>query len=415
MCGIFGWQLKPDRLPPADKRLIVAVTLGWQNEVRGTDSYGWHDPVTGVMHKGLGAIGPDCRFMAGLQSAIGHTRHATKGTVSIENAHPFVFQNVIGAHNGVFHNHDELNKDRAENGLKPFEVDSMHVFDALDNGMDISHIRGYGAIEWVDSRKPGRIHLCKLTKDASLCILQTKFGVFWSSDKNHVMESLDLAGIEWGEIDIKEGQIYYAKRGVVFDLDEKLELGSYVQSYAAGVYGSRSFRMSEEEEYEQAWIQMMLDSEDSNPGSGTGDNKTLSKRQRKELIKQRNAVAKKKDPTGFKIISYRDLCKCGGWFEDHKEWCPRHKPGRIEAPEIKCNECCTTDNRHWAWCPKLKFPVPRPTPKISQEQSNRPILKAVVIGAKLCCPECYSNPGPDDECPNGHGIVKEEMIKAGPA
>src|SRR5690606_21890089 len=32
---------------------------------------------------------------------IGHCRAATKGSVSVANAHPFAFENVVGVHNGT--------------------------------------------------------------------------------------------------------------------------------------------------------------------------------------------------------------------------------------------------------------------------------------------------------------------------
>lgn len=52
---------------------------------------------------------------------IGHTRHATKGSVSKANAHPFDFENVIGVHNGTLWTEPTLK------GKKP-ETDSEALY-----------------------------------------------------------------------------------------------------------------------------------------------------------------------------------------------------------------------------------------------------------------------------------------------
>lgn len=38
-----------------------------------------------------------------IMALLGHTRHATKGAVSLKNAHPFNFDKIVGMHNGTIH------------------------------------------------------------------------------------------------------------------------------------------------------------------------------------------------------------------------------------------------------------------------------------------------------------------------
>lgn len=56
---------------------------------------------------------------------IGHNRFATAGAHTDENAHPFTFGNITGVHNGTIHNQYDL-------GSTFHDVDSQHIFDALD-------------------------------------------------------------------------------------------------------------------------------------------------------------------------------------------------------------------------------------------------------------------------------------------
>lgn len=77
---------------------------------------------------------------------IGHNRFATQGAVNVDNAHPFEFDNVVGAHNGTvlqsslytFH------------GYKDFNVDSQIIY---------SHLSHTGSIDAVWEKADGALAL----------------------------------------------------------------------------------------------------------------------------------------------------------------------------------------------------------------------------------------------------------------
>lgn len=63
----------------------------------------------------------------------GHTRHATVGALSIANAHPFVFHNIIGVHNGTIPCLRNDNKKENPDELS----DSYYLYKSIEeNGLD---------------------------------------------------------------------------------------------------------------------------------------------------------------------------------------------------------------------------------------------------------------------------------------
>lgn len=83
-----------------------------------------------------------------LTGLIGHCRHATKGTITANNAHPFDFDNVIGIHNGTI-NKTFKNSDK-------FETDSEAIYSLIDSiGIDetLKEIAGFSSaytLAWFD-------------------------------------------------------------------------------------------------------------------------------------------------------------------------------------------------------------------------------------------------------------------------
>ena len=81
-------------------------------------------------------------------SIIGHTRAATTGAVTTRNAHPFSYGSIIGAHNGIIDNWDEVkgHKDK-------MQVDSEIIFSRLSRMSykdALEGLIGYYAVSFVD-------------------------------------------------------------------------------------------------------------------------------------------------------------------------------------------------------------------------------------------------------------------------
>jgi glucosamine 6-phosphate synthetase-like amidotransferase/phosphosugar isomerase protein len=61
---------------------------------------------------------------------IGHTRYATHGEISCANQHPFQYDNIVGAHNGVVRNYIEVGQEYEQ---EETIVDSQMIFKCLNH------------------------------------------------------------------------------------------------------------------------------------------------------------------------------------------------------------------------------------------------------------------------------------------
>lgn len=224
MCGIFGYSFKEGTIS-AGRRAILGNNLARLNDKRGGHSWGVcsiEDGDTNIT-RGLGDMGDHAYTLADASFVMAHTRYATVGAKTVENAHPFEIGNIIGAHNGGVINNLELDKKYK----RDCKVDSMHFFHHLDKDLPFGDIEGYGSIEWLrrDELKNGnpRIFLSRM-KGGMLAIFgigdpaaPKSEGIVWSSDEKHLLEALFTAGIEnFYPYKVEEGAIFYVQDGEVY-------------------------------------------------------------------------------------------------------------------------------------------------------------------------------------------------------
>jgi glutamine---fructose-6-phosphate transaminase (isomerizing) len=212
MCGIVGYV--------GAKGCVDVVIAGLRKlEYRGYDSAG----VAVVGASGLAvarAKGKLKNLVAVLADkplpgcvGIGHTRWATHGRPSDENAHPHAYNGVAVVHNGIIENHLELKSALAAKGHRfssetDTEIFAHLVSDALDAGAAdlaaavraaLRQVTGTYAIAVVSAKRPDEI---VAAKNASPLVVGYGHGEnFLASDVPAILEhTRDVVYLEEGEL-----------------------------------------------------------------------------------------------------------------------------------------------------------------------------------------------------------------------
>src|SRR5918997_6278825 len=168
MCGIAGYSLEPGA---GISRTLAAQALLAGIAERGADAVGYAYRTPGgtpVVHKRRSGASALLRELAVPQDALEvlvHVRDYTKGHPTIEaNNHPVLHRGVVGIHNGVIVNDEELFQAHGFDRHRPeMSVDSEAIFALAaefgSSGETLEQLRGSMAAAWLDEREPGVVHI----------------------------------------------------------------------------------------------------------------------------------------------------------------------------------------------------------------------------------------------------------------
>lgn len=140
---------------------------------------------------------------------IGHNRHATIGSTDWTNAHPYVYENVIGAHNGTLHG-------KSVSVLPDFKelgTDSAALYSAInDSSIEevIPQLQGAWALVWYDRRAHTLNFLRNDQRPLSYAFSANGQTLYWASD------SWMLRGV------LARRDITISKQGVMLLTENKL-------------------------------------------------------------------------------------------------------------------------------------------------------------------------------------------------
>jgi glucosamine--fructose-6-phosphate aminotransferase (isomerizing) len=230
MCGIVGGVAKND---------IVDILLGGLKslEYRGYDSSGIavlnDSNISRIREVGkVKNLEKNIKSISG-NIGVAHTRWATHGTPSKENAHPHICNNSVAiVHNGIIENFAELKKQQVAKGYKftsntDTETITHEIFDNLDGDIlkavkkTVKNLKGaYGL--GVISKDENRLIAARL--GSPLIIGLAKNGNFIASDKMALLDTTkEFITLEDGDIaDITtESVVIFDKNGNKVDREIK--------------------------------------------------------------------------------------------------------------------------------------------------------------------------------------------------
>jgi glucosamine 6-phosphate synthetase-like amidotransferase/phosphosugar isomerase protein len=171
VCGIAGYSLHPTS---AVDRTLAAQALLAGIADRGSDAAGYayvSDSGRVSVFKrraGASALIESIGVPADAAAALLHVRDFTKGHPSLDaNNHPIRHAGIVGIHNGIISNDDELfarhGLERAEEGMT---VDSEAIFALVarygdGGGRVLEELYGSMAAAWLDESAPNALYLAR--------------------------------------------------------------------------------------------------------------------------------------------------------------------------------------------------------------------------------------------------------------
>jgi glucosamine 6-phosphate synthetase-like amidotransferase/phosphosugar isomerase protein len=223
MCGIAGYSLSSRS---AVDRTLAAQSLLAGIAERGADAVGYAHRSAGsypVVTKQRTPASQLLERIAVPQDAtelLVHVRDYTKGHPSINaNNHPVRHGPVVGIHNGIITNDDELlaphSCARAEAKMT---VDSEAIFALAAHSQNdpraLEHLRGALATGWLDERRPGVVFLAR-GSGRPLWLGEGRGGVFFAST-NIALETVEhYCRIKLRKREVKAGSWFAIAAGEV--------------------------------------------------------------------------------------------------------------------------------------------------------------------------------------------------------
>jgi glucosamine 6-phosphate synthetase-like amidotransferase/phosphosugar isomerase protein len=195
MCGIAGYSLKPEA--NVGRTLAAQALLAGIAE-RGADAVGYAHRSHGgrpIVHKRRAGASTLLRELMVPQDAsdvLIHVRDYTKGHPTIEaNNHPVRHGDVVGVHNGIIVNDEEIfERHGFEREVPEMSVDTAAIFALADafgsTGSMLEELCGSMASAWVDSREPGIVYVARGVA-RPVWVGTAAEGIFFASTK-HALE-----------------------------------------------------------------------------------------------------------------------------------------------------------------------------------------------------------------------------------
>jgi glucosamine 6-phosphate synthetase-like amidotransferase/phosphosugar isomerase protein len=224
MCGIAGYSL---RSRSEVERTLAAQALLAAIAERGADAVGYAyrrpgDTYATVVKQRTPASQLLDRVSVPqeVDQLLVHVRDYTKGHPSITaNNHPVRHGPVVGIHNGIITNDDELLAPHSCARAEPrMTVDSEAIFavaaHSRNDARALEHLRGAMATGWLDEREPGVVFIAR-GSGRPLWIGEGRDGVFFASTRVALEVLERYLALKLRKRELREGRLLALEDGAV--------------------------------------------------------------------------------------------------------------------------------------------------------------------------------------------------------
>jgi glucosamine 6-phosphate synthetase-like amidotransferase/phosphosugar isomerase protein len=222
MCGIAGYSLRPSSTV---ERTLAAQSLLAAIAERGADAVGYayrgpDDAYSTVVKQRTPAsqLLERVSVPETANQLLVHVRDYTKGHPSIAaNNHPVRHGPVVGIHNGIIVNDDELLAPHACARAEPrMTVDSEAIFaiaaHSRNDARALERLRGAMASAWLDEREPGMMFLAR-GAGRPMWVGEGRVGVFFASTKAALEIAERYCGARLRKREVPDGTLLTLENG----------------------------------------------------------------------------------------------------------------------------------------------------------------------------------------------------------
>jgi glucosamine 6-phosphate synthetase-like amidotransferase/phosphosugar isomerase protein len=223
LCGIAGYSLSRDsRVDPT----LAAQTLMAAISERGSDAAGYcyrgpgHELKVHKRRAGASQLLDAIAVPDGAAQVLVHVRDYTKGHPSLTaNNHPVRHGKVVGVHNGIIRNDEEIFARHGFQRSAPgMTVDSEAIFALAEQEQSsakaLEELYGSMATAWVDERDPEVLYLARGI-GRPLWVGEGKHELFFASTRDALELVERYAGVPLHKREVREGTLVAAVDGKI--------------------------------------------------------------------------------------------------------------------------------------------------------------------------------------------------------
>jgi glucosamine 6-phosphate synthetase-like amidotransferase/phosphosugar isomerase protein len=223
MCGIAGYSLSASS--SVDRTLAAQALLAGIAE-RGADAVGYAHRTPGrpievlKQRSGASALLEEIEIPASATQVLLHVRDYTKGHPRIEaNNHPIRHGAVVGVHNGIIVNDEELLDRHGIRRAHPqMTVDSEAIFALAAHSQNdpraLEELAGSMATAWLDEREPGTVFAARGV-GRPLWLGRGRDEVFFASTRTALEIASEYTGVRLRMSEVVDGTFLALREGRV--------------------------------------------------------------------------------------------------------------------------------------------------------------------------------------------------------